>query len=114
MVHIIKKNTKYIFMPLLISYYNNVLYICIGSPEVKISEIFERNAITVTLEWMQGNPSYSYYVDINPATQLLINSNGITRVTVNMSYYIPYNLTILICLCRENLTSFAQSFHYCK
>ena len=100
-------------MPLLISY--NVLYnICIGYPEVNISEIFERDAITVTLEWMQGNPSYSYYVDIILATQLLINSNGITRVTVNMPYYIPYNLTILICLCRENLTSFAQSFHYCK
>jgi hypothetical protein len=88
--------------------------LCEDFPDVNISKIFERDAITVTLEWAQGNSSYSYYIIIIPTTQLLVNFNEITRVTVNLSYHISYNLTILIHCGVKNLTFFSQSFHYSK
>ena len=83
-------------------------------PDVNVSKIFERDAITVTLEWTHGNSSYSYYINIIPAAQPLVNFNEITRITVNLSYHIPYNLTILIHCSMRNLTFFTQSFHYSK
>ncbi len=82
--------------------------------DVNISKIFEKDAITVTLEWTQGNPSYLYYINIIPMTQLLVTFNEITRVTVNLSYHIPYDLTILIHCGVKNQTFFSQSFHYSK
>ena len=88
--------------------------ICEDFPDVNLSKIFERDAITVTLEWAQGNSSYSYYISIIPTAQLLVNFNEIIRVTVNLSYHIPYNLTILIHCSRRNLTFFTQSFHFSK
>ena len=58
----------------------NACTLCEHFPDV--SKIFERDAITVTLEWIQGNSSYSYYISIIPTAQLLVNFNEITRVTV--------------------------------
>ena len=97
---------------LIIYCYNKIIK---DFPDINVSRIFERDAIIVTLEWSDSrNSSYSYYISIIPTAQLLVNINEITRVTVNLSYHIPYNLTILIHCNRRNLTFFTQSFYYCK
>ena len=98
---------------LIIYCYNKIIK---DFPDINVSRIFERDAIIiVTLEWSDSrNSSYSYYISIFPIAQLLVNLNEITRVTVNLSYHIPYNLTILIHRSVRNLTFFTQSFHYSK
>ena len=79
-----------------------------------ISEQFEQFAITVTLEWIQENSLYCYNIGVIPPLQL--HFNGATSVSVNMSYNVPYNLSILVAhdiVCIENpVIIFTQHFYY--
>lgn len=79
-----------------------------------ISELFEMNNVSVTLEWTEGNPLYSsyygYHINVIPPAQTIISE--ITSVRMSMSYNISYSLTILSAYCRENLQVFTQLFYY--
>ena len=84
---------------------------CIDPFEVNESEQLERHAVTVTLEWSQESPFYSYYVDVVPPIPVMFN--GSTSAVLSMSYNIPYNVSVLGAhLCGENITIFTQPFHF--
>ena len=80
-----------------------------------ISEQFEMNTVSVTLEWTRWNPLYlsyyyGYHINVIPPAQTIIGD--ITSVQMNVSYNVSYNLTILSAFCRENLQVFTQLFYY--
>ena len=95
---------------------------CLTDSEVNISEQFERQTVTVLLEWTQNDPRiralHSYYVivSVTPLTQSILKFNETSSVVVNMYYNIVYNLTVLISgnSCLEIITLISQSFYYCE
>ena len=70
------------------------------------------DGVTVTLEWTQGNPLYTYHIDTVPQIPLMFSGNA--NVTLKISYNILYNVSILAeHLCGDsNATIFTQLFYY--
>ena len=87
---------------------------CINGLNNIISKKFERHAITVTLEWIQGNLLYSCSISVIPPIKLHFDDT--TNVAMNMSYNFSFNLSILVAhdiVCIENpVIIFTQHFYY--
>ena len=73
------------------------------------------DGVTVTLEWTQGNPLYTYHVNTVPQTIPILFS-GNANVTLRVSYNTLYNVSVLAeHLCGDsNITIFTQLFYYGK
>ena len=92
------------------------------APEIEVrstkKEPCQGDGVTIALEWTQENPLYTYYIDTDPQSLLSLVYNGVTNVTLGMSYNTLYNVSVLAeHLCGDsNVTVFTQLFYYgrCK
>lgn len=92
------------------------------APEIEVratkKEACQADGVTIVLEWTQENPLSTYYIDIDPQNLLSLVFNGVTNVTLGMSYNTLYNVSVLAGhLCGDsNVTIFTQLFYYgrCK
>ena len=72
---------------------------------------FEKEDVTVILEWGELNPLHSINVSITPETQVNISSS-IARLT--MAYNVTYNVSVVVShLCERNsVTIFSEAYYY--
>ena len=86
------------------------------APEIEVrytnKEPYKGDGVIVTLEWTQGNPLYTYYIDTVP--QIISLFSGNASATLLMSYNTLYNVSVLAeHLCGDsNETIFTQLFYY--
>ena len=72
---------------------------------------FEKEDVTVTLEWDELNSLHSVNVSVIPETQVNISSST-ARLT--MAYNVTYNVSIVVShLCEQNnVTIFSETYYY--
>ena len=81
---------------------------------VKTDLKFEVDGIKVILEWIQENPLYPYYIDVDPSVPGPV-IHGNSSVMLNLSYNNPCNVSVLAGHpCDGNLTIFNELFNYCE
>ena len=79
------------------------------TPVMSISEEYEANAITITVDWTPAqilhNIVITYFVNISPTVPIILT--GSTGCQLKIQYNIEYNLSITAATpCRTNATSF--------
>ena len=101
-------------------------FILIDSPEFNlearvnftiVSERFDSNSVTVTLEWAQGNSLHSYQVSVVPPSRNIISSGSRServRLQVKALYDILYNVSVVPSLCGHSGTTSSTTLHYGK
>ena len=71
---------------------------------VNISEWFEANSITMTLEWSNIN-GVTYVINVDP--QVAVNYTERNSAILTVSYNINYNVSIVASLCGTNATTYS-------
>ena len=81
-----------------------------------VSEQFDSNGVTVTLEWAQENSLYSYQVSVVPPSRNVISSPGSERVRfqVKALYDILYTISVDPSLCGLSGTTSSTTLYYGK
>lgn len=76
-------------------------------------ELFERDGVTVSLEWHQNLYFHSYYVSVDiPNNIIVMRTNGSVHLMLKVSYNTFYNISILAMLpCGENVTDLTELFY---
>ena len=80
--------------------------------EILSEEQFECNGVRSTLEWAEGNSTYSYHTDIAPYLPFFSFSS--TFITFKIPYNTAYNVSVLATTsnpCLRNVTHFFE-VHY--
>jgi DNA integrity scanning protein DisA with diadenylate cyclase activity len=72
---------------------------------------FEKEDVTVTLEWDELNPLYSVNVSVTPEAQVNIFSS---TARLRMAYNVTYNVNVMVShLCEQNsVTVFTEVYIY--
>ena len=72
---------------------------------------FEKEDVTVILEWHELNPLHSINISVTPETQVNISSST-ARLT--MAYNVTYNVSVMIShLCEQtSVTVFSEVYYY--
>ena len=75
------------------------------TPVLSISEEYEANAVTVTVDWTPAqilhNIVITYFVNISPTVPIILT--GSTSCQLKIPYNIDYNLSIIAATpCRNN------------
>jgi hypothetical protein len=72
---------------------------------------FEKEDVTVILEWDELNPLHSVNVSVTPEAQVNISSST-ARLT--MAYNVTYNVSVMVShLCGQNsVTIFTEVYYY--
>ena len=74
---------------------------------------FQKDGVTLTLEWSKTDPTYSYQVTIVP--NLPLNFSTSTRVHIKVPYNSPHNVSLTVSSCEEhNTTVFFKKVCYCE
>ena len=74
---------------------------------------FQKDGITLTLEWNKTDPTYSYQVAVIP--NLPLNFSISTRVHIKVPYNSPHNVSITVSSCSQyNTTVFFEKVLYCE
>ena len=76
----------------------NMIYDVV-TPSVNISEYFQINFVTITLEWT-AKSGISYVISVNP--EIAINYAGKSSAQLVLLYNIKYNVSVLASLCGTN------------
>ena len=75
--------------------------------EILSEEPFESNGVGLTLEWVEGNSTYSYHIDIAPYQVLPFFSFGSASIKYKIPYNTAYNVSVLATTsypCAQNVT----------
>ena len=73
----------------------------------------KNDGVTITLEWEQINPTYSYHVAVVP--NLPLNFSTSTHVRVRVPYNTLHNVSIIVSSCgKYNATVFFKELSYCE
>ena len=72
---------------------------------------FEKENVTVILQWDELNPLYSVNVSVTPETQVNISSS---TARLAMAYNVTYNVSVVVShLCEQNsVTIFTEAYYY--
>ena len=72
---------------------------------------FEKEHVTVVLEWGELNPLHSINVSVTPKTQVNISSSTARLI---MAYNVTYNVSVMVShLCEQNsITTFTEAYYY--
>ena len=72
---------------------------------------FEKENVTVILEWDELNPLHSVNVSVIPETQVNISSS---TARLAMAYNVTYNVSVVVShLCEQNsVTIFTEAYYY--
>ena len=72
---------------------------------------FEKEDVTVILEWDELNPLYSVNIIVTPETQVNISSS---TARLAMAYNVTYNVSVVVShLCEQNsVTIFSEAYYY--
>jgi hypothetical protein len=73
--------------------------------------LFDKEDVTVTLEWNELNPLHSVNVSVTPEAQVDISSST-ARLTV--AYNVTYNVSVMVShLCEQSsVTVFTEVYYY--
>ena len=76
-----------------------------------MTEQFESDGVTVTLEWYQNRSFYSYYVSVTP--DIVMRTNGSILLKLKVPYNTFYNVSILATppCGKNNVTNFTELFY---
>ena len=80
------------------------------TPSVNISEHFQFNFVSVTLEWTAKN-GISYIVSVNPETAINYTQKS---VQLSVLYDTKYNVSVVASLCGVNQTVYSTIINYGK
>ena len=76
-------------------------------------EYFENDGVSITLEWLQTDSTYSYHVAVVP--NLPLNFSTSTSVQIKVPYNSPHNVSIVVSSCgQHNTTVFFKEVFYCE
>ena len=88
-----------------------ILFILVYPVHVSSREIFERNGIAVTLEWMGGTRGVMYSVYSLPQLQVPITVENMVA-ELRLSYNVVYNVSIVATLCGQRSLLNTVHLHY--
>ena len=75
----------------------------------------ENDGVTITLEWAQINPTYSYQVTVVPNLPLNFSTSTHVRIRVTVPYNSQHNVSIIASSCgKHNATVFFKEVFYCE
>ena len=91
--------------------------ICITNilnPDINVREQpaeFEKEDVTVILEWDDLNPLHSVNISVTPETQVNISSSTARLI---MAYNVTYNVSVMVShLCEQSSeTVFTEAYYY--
>lgn len=80
-----------------------------------VSEEFDSDGVTATLEWTQGNSLYSYQVSVVPPSwsSIIISSERV-RLLLKEFYDVLYNVSVETSLCGLSGATASTTLYYGK
>ena len=74
---------------------------------------FEKDGVSITLEWTKMDSTYSYHIAVVP--DLSLNFSTSTRAQIKVPYNSPHNVSVEVSSCRQyNATVFHREVFYCE
>ena len=74
---------------------------------------FDKDGVTLTLEWNKTDSTYSYQVAVVP--NLSLNFSTTSRVHIKVPYNSPHNVSVMVSSCgQHNTTIYFEEVFYCE